>query len=248
MTRKMKISFLIVVWSIVAIQIYINYQQKVKNERQAVTAFSMIQNDILEETVEGYGYLGAMELDEATKKKMLCNLADKLELENDSDIIMQKEAACTKMILDCSGKDVETKIQLISMDAEQGKMEQYITMCARLHAMPLASIDFYKKMQQTYKEIGVDASVNMELVIEQSGNQIVNDNTKMKAYLSNLNAKMVDTFCDNQICTIYGYMEEEPSYFLQNGKKVNVQIVMRYDETANKTYTKIGVPLVNSSY
>ena len=53
MTKKVKISFMIVVWSIVAIQMYVNYRQGADS---TVTAFSVVDDSIRSETVKGYGY------------------------------------------------------------------------------------------------------------------------------------------------------------------------------------------------
>ena len=75
MSGKIKISFMIVIWSIVTLQMYINYRQ---NERRTVSAFSVVDDNVTEETVRGYGYFETMELGDTTKKKMLERLAGKL--------------------------------------------------------------------------------------------------------------------------------------------------------------------------
>ena len=55
MTKKAKISFLIVVWSIVAIQMYVNYEQRIRLREEAVTAFSVEQMvEILEKSKSNY--------------------------------------------------------------------------------------------------------------------------------------------------------------------------------------------------
>ena len=59
MTGKVKVSFLVVVWSIVAIQMFINYQQE---EERAVTAFSVMDDSISEERIRGYAYYDTVEL------------------------------------------------------------------------------------------------------------------------------------------------------------------------------------------
>ena len=71
MTKKAKISFLIVVWSIVAIQMYVNYEQRIRLREEAVTAFSVEQDKVPEETIHGYGKFGDMELTDANKKKII---------------------------------------------------------------------------------------------------------------------------------------------------------------------------------
>ena len=75
MTRKVKISFLILVWSIVAVQIYVNSQIDTKREQDVVTAFSVMNQELVGQNVKGYGHFGTMNISQETKKKMLENLA-----------------------------------------------------------------------------------------------------------------------------------------------------------------------------
>ena len=53
---------------------------------------------------------------------------------------------------------------------------------------------------------------------------------------------------EDNVFTVYGYTKLEPSYMKLNLRKVNIQIVMSYDEEQDKTYVKVGIPIVNSSY
>jgi hypothetical protein len=133
----------------------------------------------------------------------------------------------------------------------------------------------YNRMKQVYEEIGVQGQVSLEVVLEKDGNltedvevdnsgvnsdlQGENDsveggdlqgenNSEVDMILQTMNASEVEEICENDIYTVYGYTRDEDSYMMQNGEKVNVQIVMYYDEEADKTYIKVGVPMVNSGY
>ena len=118
MTRKAKISFLILVWSIVAIQIFINYQQSSKKEAETVTAFSVVENNVIEEMVAGYGYLGKMELSEDMKEQMLKNLADKFGLGNSYEINSFAGKDYERKELSYKAGTTEIVLQLVSMDAD----------------------------------------------------------------------------------------------------------------------------------
>ena len=70
MTNKVKISFLILVWSIVAVQMFVNYKDSKAYSEQAVTAFSVVNDDVIGETIKGYGYFGKLDISENMKKNM----------------------------------------------------------------------------------------------------------------------------------------------------------------------------------
>lgn len=249
MTRKAKISFLIVVWSIVAIQIYVNYQEKMKEPSGAVTAFSVIEDRMVEETICGYGCFGTMEIAESTKKKMLENLAYKLGITDGYHFSNGSGDDFQKMLLTKEGKHAVTTIQIISMQSSGAEPEQYIVTEIKAKEKAENAFSLYHKLKRVYKEIGVEAQVSLEMEIEQDGNCITEETGSLaEEILKIAKAKKVDSIKKDDIFTIYGYTKLEDSYLDLNDKKVNIQIVMSYGETQDKTYVKIGVPMVNTSY
>ena len=85
-------------------------------------------------------------------------------------------------------------------------------------------------------------------MMEEKGNLLTNAKKETQALLDVLQADKVDEINENEIHTVYAYRKEEESYLMHEGEKTNVQIVMSYDEKNDKTYVKVGVPMVNSSY
>ena len=249
MTRKVKLSFLIVVWSIVAIQIYVNYQEKMKNQSGAVTAFSVVEDESMEEIVSGYGYFGIMEIEENTKQKMLENLAYKLGITDGYEFSTGSGDDFEKMVLTKEGKHATTTIQIISMQGKETEPEQYIVMEIKAKEKTENAVSLYNKMKRVYKEIGVDAQVSLEMEVEQNGNCITDEEGSLaEEILEVTEAKKVDSITEDNVFTVYGYTKLENSYMELNRKKVNIQIVMSYDEGKDKTYVKVGIPIVNSSY
>lgn len=249
MTSKAKISFLIVVWSIVAIQIYVNYQEKMRDQTGAVTAFSVVEDTTIEETISGYGYFGTMEISETTKKKMLRNLAYKLGITDGYHFSNGSGDDFEKMLLTKEGKHATTTIQIISMQSSGAEPEQYIVIGIKAKEKAENAVSLYNKTKRVYKEIGVEAQVSLEMEIEQDGNRITEETGSLAEEILKLTkAKKIDSIIDNDIFTIYGYTKLEDSYMELNDKKVNIQIVMFYDEKQDKTYAKIGIPMVNTSY
>lgn len=248
-TRKVKISFLIVVWSIVAIQIYVNYQQTFDNTSQAVTAFSVVEDSIIEEIVNGCGFFGTMEISEKTRKKMLENLAYKLGITDGYDFTTGSGNDYEKMILTKEGKHATTTLQIISMVKEGALPEQYILVEIRAKEKAKQAVSLYQKVKRTYEEIGIDGQVSLEILAEEKGNCMTGEKGRiMEDIFEIMKAKKVDSIMENDIFTVYGYTRSEDNYITLKDKKVNIQIVMFYDEKEDKTYIKMGLPMVNSSY
>lgn len=247
MTKKVKLSFLILIWSIVAVQMFVNYHEQVKS-KQAVTAFSVVDKNVTGETIKGYGYFGTMEISDEMKKNMLENLALKMGIKDGYTFSEGKGDDFVKMILTKEGKYATTTFQIISLMGAANP-EQYISVQIETAADVEDAFELYQRTKRVFDEIEVNSQVSMELEMEQQGNLWEEDG---KGYMKQLfeiaQAKEVDRIEENEIHTVYGYSDLSESYIVLDDKKVNIQLVMFYDEVVDKTYIKMGIPIVNSSY
>lgn len=259
MTRKAKISFLILVWSIVAIQIFVNYQQSSKKEEKAVTAFSVVENNVIEEMIAGYGFFGKMELSDETKKQMLRNLADKLGIDHSYEIQSSAGRDYEKQELVYRKGTTDIVLQIVSMEGTSEKKkdveettgreaEQYILMNIHTKDSVEQGKAYYDMVRRIYEEIGVRGTVNLEIMMEEKGNLLTASEKETDAILEVLQADKVDEIHENGIYAVYAYRKEEDAYLMHGGEKTNVQLVMSYDEGHDKTYVKLGIPMVNTSY
>lgn len=248
MTKKVKISFLILVWSIVAVQIFVNNQDRKKYEEQVVTAFSVTDGEITGETIRGYGYFGKMDLSDEIKKEMLEKLAKKLGIEAGYTFSQGQGDGYTKMTLTQKEKYATTLLRIITIEGD-GALEQHITIQIDTSADVKGAFSLYERTKEVFEEIGVDGSASLEVEMERSGNLWKKEGKKFASDMFELaEAKVVDVIAENDIYTVYGYTQLERSYLVLNQEKVNVQMVLSYDEKEDKTYIKIGLPIVNSSY
>ena len=249
MSGKIKVSFMIVIWSIVAIQMYVNYRQY---ENKAVTAFSVVDDYVSKETIKGYGYFETMKLGDVSRKRMLENLAGELGITDGYTFSSGAGDGYTKMILTKKGKHATTTLQIVSLmdgDDENAVPEQYIAIEIETAESTKKAIDLYHKVQKAYDEMGVNGQVTIEIEAEKRGNYV---STKGRGIYEDIfrqvSAKKVDEVMENGICTVYGYTKKEDEHLVLKGEKVNLQVVLSYNESRDKTYIKIGMPIVNSSY
>ena len=249
MNGKIKISFMIVIWSIVALQMYINYKQ---DEKRAIGAFSVVDDNVSEETIKGYGYFETMELGDTSRKKMLENLAGKLGITDGYTITEGSGDGYTKMILTKRGKHADTILQIVSLLDEldeNGMPEQYISIEINTSETIEKAVKLYHKVKSLYDDIGMQSQVSLEINASKKGDYV---SLKGKGIYEDIfrkfKAKKVDEIMENGICTVYGYAGSLKNYLVLNNKKVNLQAALSYDENEDITYIKIGIPIVNSSY
>ena len=249
MTKKVKVSFMIVVWSIVAIQMFVNYRQ---STGETVTAFSVVDDSISEDIIKGYGYFETMELGDVSRKKMLEELAEKLGITDGYTFSSGEGDGFRKTILTKDGRYAKTVLQIVSLydtSVENSVPEQYIAVEITASAGSKQAVKLYHKVKKLYEEMGLKNQVSLEIDAGRRGNYV---DSKGKGIFEDIfkavKARRVDSIMENGICTVYGYTRSEEDYLTLNGKKVNMQIVLTYDEEKDTTYIKIGMPIVNSAY
>lgn len=247
MTKKVKMSLLILVWGIVAVQMFVNYKEQEKS-KQVVSAFSVMDEVVTGETIKGYGYFGTMEISDEMKKNMLENMALKMGIQDGYTFSQGQGTDYEKMILTKEGKYATTTCQVISLLGGE-QPEQYILVQVETMAEVDDAFGLYERVKRLFEEIEVSSQVSMEVEMEQQGN-LWNENgdSYVEQVFALADAKEVDRIEENDIYTVYGYSKAEDNYLMLQEEKVNVQIVMSYDEAEDKTYIKVGIPMVNSSY
>lgn len=248
MTNKVKVSFLILVWSIVAIQMYVNYRQDVND---TVTAFSVVDDSVSEEIIKGYGFFENTSLSPKMKRKMLENIALKLGITDGYSFTTGEGDGFEKMTLTKEGKHAVTRLTIVTLRDEEvsESSEQYIAMDIETAKSTEQAYSLYQKVKRVYKEIGVDPQVSIEINASRRGNYVSEEGKGIIEDVFDMaRAKKVDSIMENGICTVYGYTGREDGYLKLNGKRVNLQVVLTYDEDEDTTYIKIGMPIVNSSY
>ena len=251
MTKKAKIYIMVVVWTIVAIQIIVN--ENLKKDNEIIEAFNISEGSPMESIIDGYGYFGSMELDAATKETMLLNLASKLGITEDYNILQGKGENYTKSQLLKTGKNAKTNIQIISMEAKNnlGKdiVEQYILIDITLYNNLKDAQDIRGKVKKIYEEIGVSPILSIELNGSLKGELSKGERQDMVTRLLNeMKAEVIEEYDDANIYTLYAYSEKEDNYILQNEKKINIHIIMCYDEDTDRTFLKIASPVASGSY
>ncbi|MBQ9982961.1 MAG: YwmB family TATA-box binding protein [Lachnospiraceae bacterium] len=248
MTKKVKVSFLILVWSIVIVQSFVNTQDETARKEKAVAAFSVIDETVIGEVIRGYGYFGTVELSDETKQSMLENLALKLGIEDGYVFSKEEGEDFSKLILTKEGKYATTYLRIVTLESKEAP-EQHITMQIESDVSAKEAFSLYERVERVYEEIGMEGNVSMELNMEQQGSATKEEKEELVELVFDLaKAKEVEAIRENDIYTVYGYTKTESSYLMLKGKKVNIQLVFTYDEIQDVTYVKVGIPIVNSSY
>lgn len=262
--RKVKISCLILIWGLVIIQTYVNFMDpgalrkhavfsydSYKKSKEAITAFSVIEDNATDKILKGFGYYKTDNMSEGEKRKLLIDFAKQLGIKDGYTFAGGEGSNYIKLELQKEGKYGTTRISCISLIDENSEPEQYIYLDIHVNSEEEKIYNLYQNVKNAYQNYGMNSNVNLEYTTSVSGN-IETDNQERKQYtekiLDKLSAQVVDVVDTGDYHTVYAYTKNEKNSYNLNGKQVNIQIVFSYSETDDMTYIKIGCPIVNSSY
>lgn len=251
MTKKVKVSILVLVWSIVAIQIYVNDWEKQRQTANIVTAFSAAGEEQTVMRISGYGYLGVVDLTVGQKEQMLGNLAEMIGYDGKTNISYTEEQGRERTKLALMTDTGRWTIQLVSVPKteEKDEVEQYISMEFLSQMAIEESMEEYRQMEQLYESLGMKARLIIEVSLERKGNLVEKDaDAFINTLLQDMDAEKVDKVWTKDVHTVYGYTKQINTYHVLNGEKVNLQLAFIYEEDRDKTIIKMGVPLLESSY
>ncbi|SMB88229.1 TATA-box binding [Desulfonispora thiosulfatigenes DSM 11270] len=92
-------------------------------------------------------------------------------------------------------------------------------------------------------EIGITATGTYDGNLESSQSE-----KRIKEIFTAINAKSQEGINSEGLLSVSGYSEGCPDYLSVNGKKININIAMRYHSIDNQTYIHVGAPLIYEEY
>ncbi|MEE1312290.1 MAG: YwmB family TATA-box binding protein [Lachnospiraceae bacterium] len=239
--KRYQTCFLIILWAMVFIQAIINITAK--NDYKLVEAFKASNSIPIEGKVIVSGSLGDKELDDETKENILKDLANQARLANDYQIRTITEDEVETIILKKEGEDGSVWFRISSVENVN-----YLTTEVAIEDVE-EIFGMKEQLESIMEEHGIDTESS--LYVHGSFERILNRKEKNqveKKLLSILEANVVLEYKDEYQDTIYCYSPLLSTYYERDGKKMNIQMILTYDESNEQTQLYLAVPFYNEGY
>lgn len=190
-------------------------------------------------------------LSEEDKKQLLVYLAENLGLHTEeSDWTEEKEEEKQTIRIEKNAQDGDTTLSFISVGKETEKQQYYIHVELQLYHKLESLITYKKRLCSCLKELKVEEyqpllSFTGEydgMLSEQEKEQ------RIQEMLSILKADIISESDSEDAKNIYGYTEFLEEYLVVNQKRINVNLVMTYDEAKDTTKLYLAAPIYNKDY
>lgn len=239
--KKYQIWFLILVWGMVIIQSIVNITAK--NDHKLLEAFEASESIPLEGKVIVSGSLGENQLDEKTKENLLTSLAKQTGLTKDYQIDKQEEDGVTTTTLKKENGEEGIWLRISSSETSN-----YLTTEVAIEDAKEILI-LKEQLEEVLEQKGIQTESS--LYVHGDFRKILNrteKNAVEEKLISILEADIVLQYKDEYSDTIYAYSPLLSDYYERNGDKINIQIILNYNDSGKNTQLYLAFPFYNESY
>lgn len=233
--------FLILVWALVLIQTGINLTAK--NDYKLVEAFEASQTIPMEGKVIVSGYIGKERMNRAQKEHLLKSLAEQLGIGKGYELTSEYKEAITTMTLKKKGENGTIWMRISSVQKRDYLMTE----------ISIEEVEQVIVMRECLEEILKKEGISTEssLMVHGTFGKVLTRQEKEQAeeeLIHILHAKKVLEYKDSYQDTIYCYSPLLTDSYEKDGEKINIQILLVYDEAGDATQLYLAVPFYDESY
>lgn len=240
-----------VLWLAVVTQIIVN--KTFRKELKITDAFIKSDTDEMQSRLEIIAEYEADTVDVALAERIITELADSIGLKIDSDIKIWEDTDRIEYSYHKQARQAFTELKLISLadrKDDESSMKHYII--ARLNLQKsIKSIEKYKKLlEAALNKQGIkNKQVTLEYEGIREGNLTAEKKHELaKLLIDELHGELALEYDEGDLYTAYAYSGMLNEYIVVNGAKINIQLVIAYNETSNKTKVSLATPIMNEDY
>ena len=252
-TKRLRVTLYMVavLWVAVVTQIAVNHI--FQKDAQITEAFIKSETLEMQSGLEIVAEYKADFLSGKDKKDIINKIADSIGLKVDKEISVLEEEGRSEYYFYKQAQQAATEIKVISIEQEDNEtvvMKHYIIIRMTI-LQGIQSIDQYKNiLESTLTKIGVS---NKQVTLKYEGSK-EGDLTAAQKHeiasnlIKDLQGKIALEYDEGDLYTVYAYTGMLDEYVTSMGNKINVQVVITYNESTNKTKVILATPVDNDSW
>lgn len=246
-----KVILATLLWAIAIGRIYIYGGFKDTTET-LVGAFNSVQLNDTSAIISGFGFYSDVYLSEKARTTFVKDIGYELGL-NYCQVESSRDNNLATLSILKEGKYATTNIKLITKEEkfEDNCIEskQYVYVNIDLGNNIPAAMDYQKKLEDLFKDIGVDGQVTLSLTgsIDGKADMAIKDMVSSQI-IELTDANIISENKTEEMYTIYAYTKNVDDYIEVSGKKINLNISSYYSEEDGKTFFYVATPIINADY
>jgi len=217
-----------------------------------VTAFNKASLLEMSASIEAFGEYGVLYLSQDAKDTILKDIAAKVGINNYS-IETTREDDNSTTTLSQTGQNGEVICKLVTVETvvEQNVIQakQYVYIDVILNNSVESAFSYEKIVKDIVKNLKIDTTVTVNLKGAVKGRLDISlKDSIANSFINSMNVNVVAENKTDDLYTIYGYTSDIDEYINVSSNKINVNIMMNYDETKDETNVYVATPISSEDY
>ena len=217
-----------------------------------VTAFNNASLMEMSASIETFGEYGVLYLSQDAKNTILKDIATKIGI-NKYSIETTREDDNSTTTLSQTGQNGEVICKLVTVETvvEQNVIQakQYIYINVILNNSIQSAFSYEKIVKDIVENLKIDATVTVNLKGAVKGKlDIALKNSIASNFIDSMDVNVVAENKTDDLYTIYGYTSDIDEYITVSSNKINVNIMMNYDEQKDETNVYVATPISSEDY
>lgn len=246
---KTTIYIITVLWIAVFTQVFIN--MIFTNNTKIIEAFAGTNSTVLQSEIQVIAEYTDAYLNENDKRNMIDYLATAIGVNTDDGYKTDEKEFTSLMSMTKQSKNAKTTMKVVTLTNEETKaIDQYILVNLEIYGDINSIVKYKEIIEDSLKRLNVsDYQTTIQFSGRYDGRLSLKEmNQIAKDLIINLDAHIISENREEDLFTIYGYTGLIDDYITTLNKKVNVNIVMDYDEHLDKTTIYLATPIINMDY
>ena len=221
-----------------------------KNEELILSCFELSKADIEEGSLSGWTVMDETFMDKQGLNSKLDALIPGLGFdESNIKKEIQTAADMSKAALYANKDSGTYHIIVESMRNDDGEEKSYCSFRAIYNGTYADIIQDKYFVEKVFLEAGMPIKLDM-LITGSYEEKIAKEQVEVlvKKLLNHIKAYEVESMKDEETISVAAYSSQVGGYIYSRGRKVNVQLAMRYSQYRDKTYLLIGSPVIPFEY
>lgn len=249
---RMTIYVLGVLWIAVIMQVAVNSLLLPKGS--LLEAFVNTNSEVSSFEVEMLAEYGSTYLSEEERKELVQYLASQIGLNADNEVLVIRNGNETESYIEKEGKYANTLVKVISLEQENNegikKLNHYLIVKLKLYNNLESILNYRKLIRATFDELGAkEIETTMELESQYKGKlSLDSKNIIADDMIDSLDGKVAYANREDELFTVYAYSGLLDEYVTSLETKINMHVVINYDEESDITHVYLGTPVINGGY
>lgn len=240
---------------VVAILVAVNNIEKASTngEERLLTAFNQTNFALAETDLHVWGEYSKSFMTDDAMKEIGRRIAREVGLRPSFQEDFFKEEMKKVYTIEKKTKEADTTIKVVELVEKVAnnslKVENYIVVNVVLHEKCQSVLYFRDKIREVFDKYDIYGTDNLTVTSIHAG-RLNEEQAKLvvEQIVKTMDCKVRDTFKTDDIYSIYGYSGFIDNHILSDGKRINVDLALTYNEVEDVTYLYAAIPVITIDY